>query len=29
MEDLGLRIPVGELFAQGRMEIVVSGIRGE
>ncbi len=29
MEDLDPRTPVGDLFAQGPIEIVVTGIRGE
>ncbi len=29
MEDLDPRTPVGELFAQGPIEIVVTSIRGE
>ncbi len=29
MEDLDPRTPVGELFAQGPIEIVVTGVRGE
>jgi sRNA-binding carbon storage regulator CsrA len=29
MEDLDPRTPVGELFAQGPIEIIVGGIRGD
>ncbi len=29
MADLDPRTPIGELFAQGPIEIVVTGIRGE
>ncbi len=29
VEDLDPRTPVGELFSQGPIEIVVTGIRGE